>query len=194
MNLITHAAPLACALFLAVRSHRLVSQLTVIVVLLLFSMNTASAQSSGGSSRANSNPFGKNRNYSARSPLGSRPAFSPYLNLLRSDNAVLNYHGLVRPEQEFRAANEQFQNQFGDVQKKFDTLEQKDASSNLGVTGHHVRFLSDQNGGAGSVQGTLAERAQRSDKLPPTPGSRIAPSGHGAYFTNHGAYFPFPNR
>lgn len=178
------------------RIQRRMPQLAVIVVLLLlFSMNTATAQYSRGSSRVTSNPFGKSRNYSApRSPLGSRPAFSPYLNLLRSDNAVLNYHGLVRPEQEFRAANEQFQKQFNDVHKKFDTLEQKDPSSNLGVTGHHVRFLSDQYGGAGSVQGTLAERAQRSDKLPPTPGSRIAPSGHGAYFTNHGAYYPFPNR
>ena len=181
-------------------THRLrerlhLPRLAVLVVLtLLCSMSSASAQYSRGSTRINSNPFGRSRNYSARSPLGSRPAFSPYLNLLRSGDPVLNYHGLVRPEQEFRAANEQFQNQFSDVQKKFETLEQKDPSSNLGVTGHHVRFLSDQSGGAGSVQGTLAERAQRSDKLPPTPGSRIAPSGHGAYFTNHGAYYPFPNR
>ena len=127
--------------------------------------------------------------------MNSRPTFSPYLNLLRQGNPALNYYGLVKPEQEFRAANDQFRNQVGEVRQKVDELEQKkESESNLGVTGHQVRFLADQTGGSGSVQGTLAERAQRTQKLPPTPGSRIAPTGHGAYFTNHGTYFPFPNR
>ncbi len=160
--------------------------LAIIALLLIAMPDLASAQYS--SSRS-SKPFA-----SVRTPTNSRPTISPYLNLLRQGNPALNYYGLVRPEQEFRSANDQFRGQFGDVGQKFDEIEKKDAATNLGVTGHHVRFLSDQNGGSGSVQGTLADRGQRSLKLPPTPASRIAPTGHGAYFTNHGIYYPIPNR
>ena len=158
------------------------------IVTLLFAACSDSASAQSRSSRPNK-AFAN-----ARSPITSRPTISPYLNLLRQGNPALNYYGLVRPEQEFRAANDQFRNQFGEVREKFDELKEKDPASNLGITGHHVRFLGDQTGGAGSVHQSLSERTQRSEKLPPTPGSRIAPTGHGAYFTNHGAYFPFPNR
>lgn len=160
--------------------------LAVVALLLVAFADSASAQY--GASRPNK-AFAN-----ARTGFNSRPTISPYLNLLRQGNPALNYYGLVRPEQEFRAANEQFRNQFGEVRQKVDELEQKEAASNLGVTGHHVRFLSDQTGGTGSVGQSLSERVQRSEKLPPTLGSRIAPTGHGAYFTNHGTYYPFPNR
>lgn len=160
--------------------------LAIFALLIVTSADSAFAQYGG------SRP---NRAFaSARTPTNSRPTISPYLNLLRQGNPALNYYGLVRPEQEFRAANDQFRNQFSEVRSKVDELEKQEDTSNLGVTGHQVRFLSDQTGGSGSVQGTLSERAQRSEKLPPTPGSRIAPTGHGAYFINHGTYYPFPNR
>jgi hypothetical protein len=158
------------------------------IVALLFVACSDSASAQYGSSRPNK-AFAN-----ARSPVLSRPTISPYLNLLRQGSPALNYYGLVRPEQEFRTANDQFRNQFNEVRQKVDELEEKDPASNLGITGHHVRFLGDQTGGTGSVRQSLSERTQRSGKLPPTPGSRIAPTGHGAYFTNHGAYYPFPNR
>ncbi len=40
-----------------------------------------------------------------------RPVVSPYLNLLRNGNPGLNYLGLVRPEQQFRANQSQLQTQ-----------------------------------------------------------------------------------
>ncbi len=156
----------------------------IAALLIVAFADSASAQSRPNKAFAN-----------ARSPAMSRPSISPYLNLLRQGNPALNYYGLVKPEQEFRAANDQFRNQVGQVQQKLEQREEeKEATSNLGITGHRVRFLADQSGGSGGVQGTLAERTQRSAKLPPTPGSRIAPTGHGAYFSNHGSYYPFPNR
>lgn len=130
----------------------------------------------------------------ARSPFTSRPTFSPYLNLLRQGDPVLNYYGLVRPEKEFRAANEDIRAEVGEVERKLENFEEREAGSNLGVTGHHVKFMSDQQGGVGSVGQTLSDRDLRLEKLPPNPGSRIAPSGHGAYFINHGSYYRFPNR
>ena len=158
------------------------------IIALLFVACSDSASAQYGSSRPNK-AFAN-----VRSPVLSRPTISPYLNLLRQGSPALNYYGLVRPEQEFRAANDQLRNQFSEVREKVDELKEKDAPSNLGITGHHVRFLGDQSGGTGSVRQSLSERTARSDKLPPTPGSRIAPTGHGAYFSNHGAYYPFPNR
>ena len=129
-----------------------------------------------------------------RSPFTSRPTFSPYLNLLRPGDPVLNYYGLVRPEKELRAANDQLRKEVGEVERELESVEERETGSKMGVTGHRVKFLSDQYGGAGSVSETLSDRDARLEKLPPNPGSRIAPSGHRAYFINHGTYFPFPNR
>ncbi len=152
--------------------------------------NSALAQSSRSSIFSSpSRSFGR-----ARSPFTSRPTFSPYLNLLRQGDPVLNYYGLVRPEKEFRAANDDIRAEVGDVERKLESFEEREAGSNLGVTGHHVKFMSDQQGGAGSVGQTLSDRESRLENLPPNPGSRIAPSGHGAYFINHGSYYRFPNR
>jgi hypothetical protein len=151
----------------------------------------ALAQSRGSSPifNAPSRSFGQ-----ARSPFTTRPTISPYFNLLRRGNPVVNYYGLVRPEQDFRAANDQFRQQFRDVDRKLESVEQREGATNLGITGHRVQFLSNTQGGEGSVTSTLTDRDGRMQKLPPTPGSRIAPSGHSAYFNNPGTYYPFPNR
>ncbi len=164
----------------------------ILAALLFATFADAAFAQSGGSSPIFNSPsrsFGR-----GRSPFTSRPAFSPYLNLLRGGDPVLNYYGLVRPEQEFRKANDQFREQFHDVDRKLESFEQREGASNLGVTGHHTRFLSDQHGGAGSVTSTLTDRDSRLQKLPPNPGSRLAPSGHSAYFNNPGTYYPFPGR
>jgi hypothetical protein len=84
------------------------------------------------------------------------PAFSPYLNLYRSNNPGIDYFGLVRPQLEFNnfiqqqgLLNSQFLNQTGAQQ----------ASSGF-VTGHTTRFLSYNqyfmsvgSGGGGSIAG-----------------------------------------
>ncbi len=151
----------------------------------------AFAQSRGSSPLLNSpgRTFGQ-----ARSPFSTRPTVSPYLNLFRGGSPVLNYYGLVRPEQEFRKANDQFREQFYNVDRKLETFEQREGASNLGVTGHHTRFFSDQHGGSGSVTATLTDRDSRLQKLPPNPNSRLAPSGHSAYFNNQGTYYTTPGR
>ena len=65
-------------------------------------------------------PFNQSRSFSFSGrrggvgAAGGQAAFSPYLNLLRGGNStLLNYYGLVRPEQEFRQANQQFQSSLG---------------------------------------------------------------------------------
>ena len=156
---------------------------TLAVLVLTFSGGVVSAQGYSSGRRP------KPSYASSRPSVTTRPAFSPYLNLLRQGDPVLNYYGLVRPEQEFRAANEQFRTQFSEVERELKTVEEREAASNLGATGHRVQFLSDQRGGVGSVAQSLSERTQRGQNLPPIPGSRIAPSGHGAYFNNNGAYY-----
>lgn len=164
-----------------------------ILTALLFALfaDGAFAQSQGSSPLLNSPSQTFSR---SRSPFSTRPTVSPYLNLLRGGSPVLNYYGLVRPEQEFRNTNDQFREQFRSVDRKLETFEQREGASNLGITGHHTRFLSDQRGGSGSVMTTLTERDSRLQKLPPNPGSRIAPSGHSVYFNNQGTYYQIPNR
>jgi hypothetical protein len=70
--------------------------------------------------------------------VGGRSPFSPYLNLLRRGNSTaFNYYGLVRPELEFRGADNQFRQQFSQVDRRFDRISQQRAmGSNLRASGH----------------------------------------------------------
>ena len=154
-------------------------RIIVVAGVLLALQSTASAQTPGLYSGPRSRAF-------------SRPTYSPYLNLLRRGNSTtFNYYALVRPELEFRAANEQFQGNFGELQTQFDRFQRgRAAASNLGTSGHRARFFVDYRGGVGSVPGTLGKRNGLLSRLPPIPSSRLAPTGHGAYFNNLGSYFP----
>ncbi|HJZ53743.1 MAG TPA: hypothetical protein VKE74_02230 [Gemmataceae bacterium] len=73
-------------------------------------------------------------------PMGptSRPAFSPYLNLLRRDNSPgVNYYGLVRPQFTF-------QNNIQSLQQQVTTIGQMENTgpgSDLPITGQPVYFL-----------------------------------------------------
>ncbi len=122
---------------------------------------------------------------------GGRPTFSPYLNLLRGGNPVLNYYGIVRPEQEFRSANQQFYQSFNQVDQRFNAERDKEGNlrSQLEESGHRVRFMSDLRGGAGGF-GQMRGRVAK-----PGPGlsSRLSTTGHSAYFGNRGSYFPSLN-
>jgi hypothetical protein len=85
-----------------------------------------------GSVRAQPPPPG-----GARDP---RPAFSPYLNLLRPGGSpVQNYYGLVRPEVQFRQSIQGLQ---GVVTANQQALAEARAdASGLPATGHPVQFL-----------------------------------------------------
>ena len=106
--------------------------------------------------------FGRARSpFTSRPAFTSRPTFSPYLNLLRPGDPVLNYYGLVRPEKELRAANDQLRKEVGEVERELESDKEREAESKMGVTGHRVKFLSDQYGGADSVSQTLSDRDAR---------------------------------
>lgn len=58
------------------------------------------------------------RSPAAAAPAGPQPRLSPYLNLLRSDNAVLNpYHTFVQPRQEIQQNLSRQQAQIGRLQQ-----------------------------------------------------------------------------
>ena len=68
----------------------------------------------------------------------TRPAVSPYLNLLRPGNSPgVNYYGLVRPQMEFRNSIQNLQQQTASNRAGLAVIE--DAS--LPATGHATSFL-----------------------------------------------------
>lgn len=68
----------------------------------------------------------------------ARPAFSPYLNLLRPGNSpALNYFGLVRPEQSFRQTFQAVQSAVTTNQR---TLADLARGGELGQTGAPAQF------------------------------------------------------
>ena len=76
-----------------------------------------------------------------RNPYGARPAFSPYLNLLRpGTSTTLNYYGLVRPQQEFRGGIGTLQTELQGVGTALNRLSYQDAAPTQ-ETGHPVGFL-----------------------------------------------------
>ena len=92
-------------------------------------------------------------------PAPSRPAVSPYLNLLRPGNSPgVNYYGLVRPQLEL-------QNGLRNLQQQVQTNETAIAGLNkaiLPTTGHTSTFLNTggyYSGGAGTNGGGSAPRA-----------------------------------
>ena len=95
-------------------------------------------------------PFSQSRSFSFNGRRGAvgavsgQASFSPYLNLLRGGNStLLNYYGLVRPEQEFRQANQQFQSSLGQVRADFQQQFMTDPNLQLPESGHQVQFQSD---------------------------------------------------
>jgi hypothetical protein len=85
----------------------------------------------------------------------NRPAFSPYLNLLRRDTPLVNnYYGLVRPEINFRNSLQQL-----DAQQALTSAQQTTLENNLTLpaTGHASSFMTQSryflNTGAGGGGG-----------------------------------------
>lgn len=87
-------------------------------------------------------------NYSRINKPFDRPTFSPYLNLFRQGGGpVSNYFGVVRPQQQFYAQDNEFGEELEGVQKR----QQQQYNPNemrrripgvytMGVTGHAVGF------------------------------------------------------
>ena len=105
-------------------------------------------------------------------PAG-RPTFSPYLNLLRGGNqgnAVLNYYGLVRPQQQFDQTSQQLGQGLQNLQYRQNALRQASGLnafrspgySQLGITGHATAFMS-INGSVGGAQ-TRRSTIRRRDR------------------------------
>jgi hypothetical protein len=71
-------------------------------------------------------------------PVNRPPAFSPYLNLLRTGNSPgVNYYGLVRPQMEFRSGIQDLQQQVLTNQAAISDLN----NSTVLSTGHRTSFL-----------------------------------------------------
>lgn len=138
-------------------------------------------------------PYVQSRSFSQYGNAGGigatgQPTFSPYINLLRRGNSTLsNYYGLVRPEQQFRAANEQFQSNFNQVQRQLNSTQQTLNAPPLSSTGHRVRFMSHLTSSNSSIQGY---RPVPPSVLPPGVYPPLVPqSGHRVYFGNQGPWF-----
>jgi hypothetical protein len=174
-------------------TNRLMAQ-SLIVLGLITSSRIAQAQLPYGNSRSFSL---QNQSSFNRSSIGagSRPSFSPYLNLLRGGNSTLaNYYGLVRPELDFRRANSQLQFGIGQLRGDLDDSRNQFRASNLPVSGHRVFFQSDLRGGPASVSQSMADRSSRLRNLSPSPGSRLAPTGHAVYFGNSSGFYRSPRQ
>lgn len=106
---------------------------------------------------------------SANAQIGARiqrpfntPTVSPYLNLFRSNNsrggnAILNYYGLVRPQQQAMQQNNALRNDFNRMSDRSPGNGQQNrnrrTSSMLGITGHPTSFMSLGGGGGGAGGG-----------------------------------------
>ncbi|MGL4551163.1 MAG: hypothetical protein ACRC33_08245 [Gemmataceae bacterium] len=107
----------------------------------------------------------------------TRPAFSPYLNLVRNGNsAAFNYFGLVRPELQFRDSIQSLQ---GDVATNRQMINATNATvaSALPATGHTATFLNTggyflNSAGGGGSRGSAAAPSRAGGATPARGGAR----------------------
>jgi hypothetical protein len=94
-------------------------------------------------------------------PPGSRPTYSPYLNLFRRGQPLYqNYYGLVRPQQEFERSIAGLQQQVTANRTAIGEAEEAQVNPNLRPTGHNFGYFSHQGyflnnarGGGGTAGG-----------------------------------------
>jgi hypothetical protein len=85
-------------------------------------------------------PSNRNQTF-GRSP-NTRPAFSPYLNLLRRGTPpAINYYGIVRPELELRSDIGQLQTQVGTLQNEVQGGVVDPSGAVIPYTGHPTQFM-----------------------------------------------------
>ena len=101
-------------------------------------------------------------NFSRINKPFDRPTFSPYLNLFRRGNGpVSNYFGVVRPQQQFYAQNEEFGEELEGIQSRQKQSQNPNERRRripgvytLGVTGHAVGFNTIRPNGSGEGGGS----------------------------------------
>ena len=69
----------------------------------------------------------------------SRPAVSPYLDLVHGPDTSFNYHRRVRPELELRAATTENRQAIGRLRSEQEKVEE--AKTKLSGTGHATQFM-----------------------------------------------------
>ena len=106
----------------------------------------------------------------------SRPALSPYLNLLRSGSPAVNYYGLVRPQQEFGNSIQEIQNE---MHAPLTAQTSPNSGTNLPITGHPSRFFSHGSYFFSHLSSSAGNTRYTS---PPTPGAVMARPGQPAMF------------
>ena len=123
---------------------------------------------------------------SAQAPY-ARPAYSPYLNLLRGDSPpVANYYGLVRPELDFRSSVYRLQQQTQANQQAVTDLQTSTVMPPTGTPAgflNHGSYFQSLTGGAVGTQ----------FGAPMTPGLGV-PTGSGAGFGTLGGPSGAPGR
>lgn len=114
-------------------------------------------------------------------PLISRPAVSPYLNLLRRDQpAALNYYNLVRPQLDFTNAINRLNQDVQINRQGISALQQQQQQQNTvsPPTGHQTYFLNlggyflNFSGGQTRSPGARAAAAPPVPQQPPRIGRR----------------------
>jgi hypothetical protein len=97
-------------------------------------------------------------------PPGSRPPYSPYLNLFRQGSPFYqNYYGLVRPQQQFNQQIVGLQNQVNANRQAISSPEDQQVNAELRPTGHYFGYFTHQgyflNNGRGVAGGGTGSRA-----------------------------------
>lgn len=134
-----------------VRQHAISSMLVLLLVLLAAEPGLAQTPASSPSRRPN-----------------TRPTVSPYLNLLRRGNPALNYHGIVRPQVEFRSNFQQLQQQLTTVGQAAEEAREAD----LPTTGHPIRFMNYSQYFLNTGD-TSAQRRRPTTTAPGRPSTRV---------------------
>ncbi len=160
-------------------------RLGVVLIAMSFGQS-AWAQYNGYLPNGPGNPFG-------------RPTVSPYLNLLRQPgNPVLDYYGIVRPNQqlqrEIRYTQQNAEPRYLAPADGLLTNPQAFTSPALGGaplprTGHHTQFSSNLGGSDIIVTQTLKARRAAVFARSQQSASLLPSSGHGAFFGNHYQYY-----
>lgn len=92
----------------------------------------------------------------------SRPALSPYLNMLRGGDPAANYYLGVVPERDRRSLNVQFGAELRELEQRTSTAVTPSGDPQLPATGHTAYFLnySSYYNFSGAGRGALAAPAQ----------------------------------
>ena len=125
----------------------------------------------------------------AQGPLGGRPVYSPYLNLLRGGDPAINYYGLIRPQVQFQQSDAQLRQELFGLEQRI-PLPAATARTPINgrITGHAAGFMTNQRGGPAGPSQEARQRAALRQSVSTRAGA-LAPTGHSAWFGNAGTFY-----